>query len=307
MCHGNGLEWTGPLKGKGYIFSPVKEVSAPWIVFQGTADQVCDTPATQEFVKMVKNAEIVVLPKVGHGFSVPRNWQPQYQSVFERLFKKRSTAAGLPSSVSDLPLIELPATGKQGNRMAVIVSGDGGWAGIDKELGGIFSTEGIPVTGLNSLKYFWDRRSPESCARDLERIIGHYRKVWSKEEVVLFGYSFGADVLPFMVNRLSPESLKHVAGIALISPSHSASFEFHVSDWLSDSSDPASVPVLPELEKMKGHKVLCMAGSDEPDSLCKDLKLVWVKNVIVPGGHHLGGDYSRIARTILGYIGPDVR
>jgi type IV secretory pathway VirJ component len=107
------------------------------------------------------------------------------------------------------------------------------------------------------------------------------------------------DVMPFVVNRLSADARKHVSGIVMISPSRTASFEFHVSEWIGGSSEEGYLPVLPELEKLKGENVLCMAGSEESDSLCRELKLPWVRNVILPGGHHLGGDYAKITRTIL--------
>jgi hypothetical protein len=55
--------------------------------------------------------------------------------------------------------------------MAVVVSGDGGWAGIDRDLGEELAREGLPVVGLNSLQYFWKPRdahpgrSSERCPR----------------------------------------------------------------------------------------------------------------------------------------------
>jgi dipeptidyl aminopeptidase/acylaminoacyl peptidase len=62
------------------IFNTVPRVPAPWIVLQGEVDQVCNPPATVAFVDKVKNGKVVSLPKVGHGFGVPRNWMPQYRA-----------------------------------------------------------------------------------------------------------------------------------------------------------------------------------------------------------------------------------
>jgi type IV secretory pathway VirJ component len=61
------------------IFNTVPRVPAPWIVLQGEIDQVCNPPATVAFVDKVKNGKVISLPKVGHGFGVPRNWMPQYR------------------------------------------------------------------------------------------------------------------------------------------------------------------------------------------------------------------------------------
>ena len=67
---------------------------------------------------------------------------------------------GVPS-VADLPLVEVPAKGQGGKTLAVIISGDGGWAGIDKDVAGALAAKGIPVVGWNSLQYFWTARKPD--------------------------------------------------------------------------------------------------------------------------------------------------
>ena len=86
--------------------------------------------------------------------------------------------------------------------LAVVLSGDGGWAEIDKSISAGLSTAGVPVVGWSSLDYYWTPRSPERAAGDLARIIEHYTTAWQKARVLIVGYSFGADVAPFLVNRL---------------------------------------------------------------------------------------------------------
>ena len=41
---------------------------------------------------------------------------------------------------------------------AVIISGDGGWASIDRQIGNDLADKGVQVVGLNALKYFWTRK-----------------------------------------------------------------------------------------------------------------------------------------------------
>ena len=97
--------------------------------------------------------------------------------------------------------------------------------------------------GLNSLEYFWKRRTPDSAARDLQRIVERYLTAWHKQKVILIGYSRGADVLPFMTNRLSPDLLKRTRLVALLGLEKDVEFEFHVQDWLSSrNSRPWSNP-----------------------------------------------------------------
>ena len=80
FCEGAGLTADKQTKPPyGIVFNTVPAVKAPWIVLQGDIDQVCNPPATEAFVDQVKGGRVVMLPKVGHGYSVPRNWMPQYR------------------------------------------------------------------------------------------------------------------------------------------------------------------------------------------------------------------------------------
>lgn len=66
----------------GYVFDKHETVDVRWRILQGEADQVCDPKFAPEFALGQKDSLAVMLPKVGHGFGVPKNWMPQYvQSV----------------------------------------------------------------------------------------------------------------------------------------------------------------------------------------------------------------------------------
>lgn len=300
LCKGEGLEATSLPKGKGYSFLPTAHLSSPWIALQGDIDQVCNVKDVQSFVNQVPGASIIVLPKVGHGFSVQKNWLPQLRASFTKLAFSFDTATSTvtPDIIRDLPLVELPSPEPTESYFAVIVSGDGGWAGIDKQLGNYLTSQGISVVGLNSLKYFWSRRTPNGSSNDLMRIISHYMKAWNKDRVLLIGYSRGADVLPFMANRLPGKMLKQVVGLGLLGLEGNVDFQFHLSDWLG-GSESNGLPVKPELEKLRGMKIICVYGDDEKHSLCDSLDGDWVTKVEMKGGHHFGGDYQTIAREIL--------
>jgi type IV secretory pathway VirJ component len=300
LCRGYGLEWKLGPKGRGYSFLPTSNLQAPWIVFQGTIDQVCYATAVEHYVKQVKEGTIVLLPKVGHGFAVQRNWMPQFKQVFKSLVgRHKVNRSSFADGLKDLPLVEVLPENSSRNLMAVILSGDGGWAGIDRDLGNMLVHHGVSVVGFNSLQYFWSRRTPDGSAKDLERILRHYLNAWKKEKAILIGYSLGADVLPFMVNRLPREIIAWVQGIALLGPSDVVDFEFHLTDWLGVSSAKNAYSVLPEVERLNGVRVLCFYGEDERHSLCKKLDAGLGKIIPLKGGHHFGGDYEAIAETIL--------
>ena len=300
LCRGNGLEWTQEPGGKGYNFLPATHLEVPWVAFQGTIDQVCDAKKTKAYVEKVNNARIVMLPKVGHGFAVPKNWLPQFKKEFARLVGKRPVESIQSSAgeLADLPLVEVAARDPASDRMAVFWSGDGGWAELDKEVSANLAARGVPVVGVNSLKYFWTNRTPEQTAKDLERIIRHYAALWQKEKVVLIGYSLGADILPFAANRLNEGLKSRVELIALLGPALHADFEFHLSNWLGASSKTA-LPTLPEVRQLGSTRLLCIYGEQEKESLCPHLHAINCKNVALAGAHHFGGHYAQIAKTIL--------
>ncbi|MCG3119356.1 MAG: hypothetical protein ALAOOOJD_01748 [bacterium] len=300
FCKGSGLEWKPGPKRKGINFLPAANLEVPWIALQGTVDQVCNLDSTENYVKQIKQGEIVMLPKVGHGFSVPQNWLPQFKQAFVRLVAKpENDPAPNVNALQGLPLVEVPTSGPATNLMALHITGDGGWGVTDKGLSNSLAAEGIPVVGLNSLKYFWTKRTPEETAKAVEQVLRYYLAAWKKEQVLFLGYSFGADVLPFVINRLPDELRRKVQLVVLLGPSPTAQFEFHLSSWLGEGQASSAFRVLPELQKLKGTKIICFYGDEERDSLCKTLDPGLAKCIERKGGHRLGGNYAPVAEEIL--------
>lgn len=97
VCKGSGIEAAPRRDAKGVLkgvdFLPAKRLSGKWISLQGEIDQVCPAPATQKFIEAVPGGEIVLLPKVGHGYSVERNWVPQYQAAYRRITAGKDASA----------------------------------------------------------------------------------------------------------------------------------------------------------------------------------------------------------------------
>ncbi len=298
LCPGAGLRYA-PNAHHELVFEPSRTLRQPWIAFQGQKDQVCSAPAADAFVAQVHNGSIVRLPLVGHGFSVEKNWMPQFKDAYARLAARpEPTAAARPPEIGDLPIEEVPASGNS-TEFALLMTGDGGWAGLDQELAARLAAQGVPTVGLNSLKYFWSQRSPEEAARDVARIVRHYLTAWHKERVLLIGYSFGADVLPFVVNRLPPELRARVASVSLLGIDSSASFEISISDWVG--SDAGGSPTRPEVARIGALPVLCLYGEGEKDSICPGLTDPGIRREQVGTGHHFGGEYATLADRILAF------
>ena len=200
-----------------------------------------------------------------------------------------------------LPLIEVPATKGSSDTLVVFVSGDGGWAKIDKEMSRVLAENGMPVVGLNALQYFWTKRTPEAAARDLQSILEKYLTAWKKERVLFVGYSRGADVLPFMINRLPAELRSKTRLIALLGPSPKVEFEFHVGDWMRTSSKNGFA-VKPEVDKLSSHNIVCLFGEDDQDSLCPLVSGPRISTITLKGAHHFDGGYDKLARIIVAHL-----
>lgn len=196
-----------------------------------------------------------------------------------------------------LPLTILDATPVR-DTMAVIYSGDGGWRDLDSEVGTNLQASGIPVVGVDSLRYFWSQKTPTQTAEDLATIIHTYEKRWKVKHVILVGYSFGADILPAAYNGL-PDKLKaRIAQVSLLALSHQADYEVSVSGWLGTSTSGGTDP-LTDIARIDPRLVQCMYGTEEDDDACKALVGGPVETIGIKGGHHFDGDYPALANRIL--------
>jgi len=311
LCRGSGLEFSRNARGSGLDLLPGKALGNPWLNLQGEADRECPVEAAQDFIAQVRGAAMLTLPKAARDVAAARGgWMPPFIAGYNKLAAQNPTRiAPPPPGLSDLPVIEvaaqpgvLPSAAARLDSFAILMSGDGGWAGLDQDVAGALSAKGIPVVGLDSLRYYWTARTPDGLAADTDRMIRYYLSHFGKQRVLLIGYSQGADVLPFAVNRLPAATRARVALAAVMGMSEHALFEFHLSGWISDdNSGPAT---LPEINRIAGIPVLCIYGADESDSLCPKLDPKKFAIVKLKGGHHFDGDYAGLAQQILAVANP---
>jgi type IV secretory pathway VirJ component len=303
MCVGDALHFTARKDGDGVRLIPASRLHAPWIVLQGSLDAVCPASDAHDFVSQTHPARFVDVPKAGHEYGNGNQWLAPYRSAYTSILEAEpQRLPAPPTSLSDLPIIEVPPTGKAetNDTFAILLSGDGGWAGLDKEVAGSLAARGVPVAGVDSLRYFWRARTPQGLAQDVDRMLRYYAFQWKKQRAMLIGYSQGADVLPFAVNRLPDASRDRVALSVLIGISKTASFEFHVSHWIGSGAD--GLPVEAETNKLSADDTLCLYGDDDDESLCPTIGATHARVMELQGGHHFGGDYHSIAELILSQL-----
>jgi type IV secretory pathway VirJ component len=313
-CHQGGLTSTKTPRRVGYDLAPYRASTVPWMVLQGDIDQVCDPNGTKAFVSATGASRLFWLPRVGHGFGVPSRWAPQFLEAYRAVVDARHardvprSKTPIAAAVADLGLIEVPATASATSPasaapasvrddLAIVMTGDGGWASLDKQIAASLAEAGVPVVGWSSLEYYWTARTPDEAAVDLARIINHYTAAWHKTRVRIIGYSFGADVASFLVNRLPDAVRRQVASVVLLAPSPTATFEFHLTDWIRGRED-ARYPTAREIAQMRP-PVTCVVPRDEPDSVCHEIKSASLRTVTFGSGHHFGDDSKGLADLVL--------
>ena len=208
--------------------------------------------------------------------------------------------AAAPSStgaLDDLPLVIVPPSEVGAGRMVLLMSGDGGWQELPQTVAAALASQGFGVVGFNSLRYFWRPRTPDGTVRDVLRIVEHYGQQWRAQDLWLVGYSFGADVLPVVLNRLPADVRVRVRGLTLIAPSSYATFEIKLRAWFGGSTP--GLPTVPELARLRGLPIVCLYGEADADAVCPSLPAGLATVRRLPGGHHFGGDYAAVARAVL--------
>jgi type IV secretory pathway VirJ component len=297
LCAGEGLR--RERRGRAREAISPSPVRAPWKLYSGTEDRSCRLGDASAFAARVPGAEVIPVAGAGHGYGNMSTWTGGLRRDVVAMTEPPAPSApsAPPTPVSDLPLTEVPAT-EGGELLAILLTGDGGWASIDRAIAGRLASAGIGVVGLDSLRYFWSRKTPEQLGADVRRIALHYTTAWRRSGVILVGYSRGADVVPVAVEHLGRDVADRLRLVALIGPGLDAELEVHVTDLFSKST--RGTPILPAAQAIRA-PVLCVYGSEEvASSVCPSLGGRSDTHVVeLPGGHHFDGDYDAVGRLIL--------
>lgn len=300
LCKAANLDYSPRPDDAGVrLLPPAKGLAAPWVALHGTQDEVCSAKEAQAFVAKTPGARFIELPGVAHTYDEMEAWLPQFDAAFASIAALEPPhPQAPPQSLADLPIIEVPPTGSGiDDTFAVLFSGDGGWAGIDREVANVLASRGIPVAGWDSLRYFWTPRAPSGVAVDLDRIVRYYAEHWHKKKALVIGYSQGADVLPFAVNRLPAQSRALIERTVLMSIGQTAAFEFHVTNWFGSGNH--ELPIGVEMARLSGANTLCLYGDGDNDSICPKVTPAHATVIKLAGGHHFGGSYEHLADVIL--------
>jgi len=177
------------------------------------------------------------------------------------------------------------------------ISGDGGFNKFSTSFMQTLNKEGYPVIGLNAKDYFWTQKKPKEAASAMEAAIVESTKQWKRNSIVMIGYSFGADVAPFMLTNFSPALAAKVTRLILLSPSSKTDFEIHVMQMLGwGKSSGESVPA--EINKIS-KPIIFIVGDDEKEFPFSQLTIKNKQVIKMPGGHHYDGDVNALSKQIV--------
>ncbi len=182
--------------------------------------------------------------------------------------------------------------------LAVIwISGDGGWGKMEKEVTTRLAVAGVPIFGVSSLRYFSEARDPKEAAAEIAAAAAPWLAQMKRTKVAFVGFSFGADIGPFLVRDLPPTMREKVVLAAFLSPSEKANFQVSPASWMGVGLGP---PVWPVMTALHPTKVLCIGGAGVFEDICPNGPApAGMVSVRLPGGHTLNNQYDRITALVL--------
>ena len=312
LCSGDGLTSHVMEESRSYFLEADKNLKAPFTILQGNNDQVYSISEAKKFISKMPYSELISLPQVGRNFSVDENYKQQFTMSYDKIKntpnyiekiknddkRHKQLLAENPFVKDDLPLVILPAKKSSNLPLAFVISGDGGWTSFDESFAEKLVENGMPVIGLDAQQYFWKEKTPEQTTDDVSKALKYYMSKWNKSSFILIGYSFGANAVPFINNRLALPLKDQSKGLFCLSPSETGDFEIRLSDMLNFGGKGA-YHVLDELQKVKNVKPICFFGEDEASVEEKIFTAKGVKVIVIPGGHHYDNKYDLLVKNIL--------
>lgn len=211
-----------------------------------------------------------------------------------------SLIANISSSTAEILPVKEWIASSHDKPLLFYISGDGGLNKFSINLCQTLNHKGFDVVALDAKSYFNNKKEPGQTAMDIAGYLSKKIKVRANRQIAFIGYSFGADVLPFILNRLPKDILKEVAVSFLMASSGSTDFEIHWLDLFGNKK--RSMDVVDEINRISDKKIIILNGSDDNNLDLNRITLKKYTLVVLPGGHHFNGDTEEIVEKILKYL-----
>lgn len=179
------------------------------------------------------------------------------------------------------------------------ISGDAGFNTFSKNLGENLHAFGYDVFALDTKAYFWNKKTPQQTSTDIQDYINKQLKNRKNQNVIIVGFSFGADVTPFVYNRFSEDLKNKIQKVFIVGPSKSNDFQIHLQEYFGEELK-GSLSVISEINKMGNIPVMVVLSDFEFANFpYKEITLG--KNYQMQhlaGDHHYGGNTQMLANFL---------
>lgn len=199
---------------------------------------------------------------------------------------------------------DLPATRPSSARPAIVIlSGDmGNRVGMAPKIAARLNSRGYAVVTVNSLTYFSWRRTPEEATALIDGAMTRAMQLGRTGHVVLIGQSFGADMLHAGLAELPLARRPSIRSVVLVVPGEDIIFRASPIELAGlEVPDQRALRTAAQLTWLP---VICIRGVKEHDSLCPELTMSNVRQIVLPGGHKLNSDDGALEAAILPAIRP---
>jgi dienelactone hydrolase len=147
---------------------------------------------------------------------------PAYGLTVERLTPSYGTLRTHNSLKAEV-ILYTPTVPAVDGPAIVYFSGNWGWRPIMQDTASHLAANGRYVLGVDSMKYFGKMLEPRQWAKDLTTFRTYINEKAGKPAdapVILIGFTYGAEIIPYMLNR---GGIEGIAGVLLIGPGETGS------------------------------------------------------------------------------------
>lgn len=195
----------------------------------------------------------------------------------------------------DFPVRELDA--QNNSPFIFYVSGDAGFNTFSKSFSNELFKRNYDITALDSKAYFWKPKTPEETTEKISDYLTEKLKGRKNQQIVLLGYSFGADILSFIVNGLPKNLHDKIVSVIFLDPSKTADFEVSLQGMMFDKAR-GDFEVLPEINKMDVPKTLIIRSDIGLKFPVSEVTVSNFTEKHLPGNHRFNYNYSELSSLI---------
>ncbi|ULQ51055.1 AcvB/VirJ family lysyl-phosphatidylglycerol hydrolase [Flavihumibacter fluvii] len=197
------------------------------------------------------------------------------------------------SAQQPLPVKTFIAPGKS-KPVIVYISGDGGWNDFSATLTSSLNKNGYTVHGINARAYFWKKKTPQEAAADITSFLSQQP---ATQHILFIGYSFGADVLPFIISNMPAAVQAKAIGLVLIAPAASTDFEIHLTEMLGFNKEHA-YKVVEGINALSIPKTLAIIDAADTEFQPDLVHQPGLKLIKLTGGHHFDNNAALLTSII---------